>query len=309
MIRDTMLAIVGVLIVLFVLRDVLHELFHPEQTGSMSEAVTRGVWAVVRAAARHRRSMIFHAGPLILASVMAAWVILLVVGFALIYWPRLPGSFHADPALLPSETRGFLTAVYVSMASFTTLSAGDLTPRTPGMRILVALESFVGPVLFTAWITWVLGIYPVLAERRAFTRQIDGLRRARPDPALLLGDSPPEAVAELLRSLTEQALSVGAHLQQAAVSYYFQNQSEQVALAMQLPYLLALGGAAEAHGALPAIRHHGTMLRASLEQLLADMGERYVDLHDAPPEQVIDAIARDHLLPTPSVGGSAARQP
>jgi hypothetical protein len=266
----------------------------------------RGVWSVVRVVARHRRSAIFHAGPLILVSVITVWVVLLVFGFALIYAPRLPGDFRSNPALQVSESQGPLTALYVSMASFTTLSANDLTPRTPGMRFIVTLESFVGPVIFTAWITWVLGVYPVLAERRSFTRQTDGLRRARPEPGQLIDDTPPEAVAELLRSLTEQTLSVGAHLQQASVSYYFQNEAKESALAMQLPYLLALGRLAEARGPMPAIRHHGTMLRVGVEQLLKDMGEQYIGLHDAPAEQVISAIAKDHLLPEPTIQRNVA---
>jgi hypothetical protein len=269
----------------------------------------RGVWHLVRAAAKRRRSLIFRAGPLILISVMMMWVVLLVLGFTLLYWPRLPGSFNPDPALRPSETQGFWTALYVSLASFTTISASDLAPRTVGMRIVVTLESFVGPVIFTAWISWVLGIYPVLAERRTFTRETDALRQARPDPERLLTDQPPEAVVELIRSLAEQALSVSARLQQATVTYYFQNPSEEAALATQLPYLLALARAAEARGPAPAIRHHGTMLRVALEQLLKDMGEQYVDLHDAPAERVIEAIARDHLLPAPTMrpaGGQVA---
>src|SRR4051794_9907007 len=82
------LTTLGVLIILFTLRDVVHELFHPEATGSISRTVMRVVWRGTRAIGKIHRAAVFHAGPAILLAVAFTWAILLVLGWTLIYLPR-----------------------------------------------------------------------------------------------------------------------------------------------------------------------------------------------------------------------------
>jgi hypothetical protein len=288
--------IVGIVVILIVQRDVLHELFHPEQTGSLSGFVMRTVWMTLRTLARWRRSFIYRAGPLILVSVVAVWVALLVIGFALIYLPRLPDSFDRYPSLPLSQARGWSTAIYVSLASFTTIGASDLVPKTAAMRMLVTIESLIGPITFTAWITWVLGVYPVLAERRTFTREVNGIRKVWPDPQRMIDEVPVTAFAEMLHSLTDQLRSIDARIQQSRITYYFQSQSRQASLVEQLPYVLALARAAASSGTNVTVAHYGQMLRTAIEELLAVIGEEFLDLKNAPADRVIEALAADHLL-------------
>ena len=292
--------IIGVVLLLVLLRDVVSELFDPEDTGELSRAVMHGCWRIVRAIGRRRRGAILHAGAIALLSVAATWTTLLVLGFALVYWPRLPGAFLVGPDLPPSAGRGFGTALYLSLAAATTLGASEITPVTLPMRLAVAGESLLGVALITAWITWVLSIYPVLAERRAFTGEVALLRRTHPAPPALVREVPPEALAELLRSLGEQLLRVRASLGQARVTYYFQNASPELALARQLPWVLAVARETEAsdgpHAAAPVLRHRGALLRAAVESVLQQIGERFLGLRGAPPEVVLAALAADHLL-------------
>jgi hypothetical protein len=292
-------SIIGTAFIVVVLRDVMHELFHPEAVGTLSRWIMHGVWRVLRVFGRRRRGAILMAGPTILVSVMLVWSILLLAGWTLIYWSRLPSGFNPSPSLPISATRGFLTALYVSLASMTTLSASDLTPKTSGLRMVLALESFVGPVIFTAWITWVLSIYPVLADRRAFTREVDIIRRIAAEPKELLAQLPRETAAELLRSLTEQVLRISAHIEQSRVTYYFQNEAHEIALAWVIPFLYDIAQTAEGGHESPAVRYNGHLLRAGIEQLLHDLGAQYLDLEKGAPRQVIVALARDHLLPEP----------
>ena len=291
--------IVGTALIVIVLRDVVHELFHPEAVGTMSRWIMRGVWTFLRVLGRRRRGAILIAGPTILISVMLAWSLLLLVGWTLIYWPRLPSGFNPDPLLPVAATRGFLTALYVSLASMTTLGASDLAPKGGGLRMVVALESFVGPVIFTAWITWVLSIYPVLADRRAFTHEVDIIRRIAAEPKELLAQLPHDTASELLRSLTEQVLRVSAHIEQSRVTYYFQNAVHEIALAWELPFLYDLAQTAEAGHESPAVRYNGRLLRGAVDQLMQDLGAEYLGIEKGTPRQIIAALARDHLLPEP----------
>jgi len=290
------LTTLGVLIILYTLRDVVHELFHPEASGSMSRMVMCGVWRMTRAIGKHHRDAVFHAGPAILLAVAFTWAILLMLGWTLIYLPRLPDSFTVDPSLPMSAARGVWTALYVSLASMTTIAASDLTPKGHVVRFAVTLESFVGPLLFTAWITWVLSIYPVIADRRAFALEIDLLRRSNDDPEHAARDVPPEAVVEVLQSLTEQLLHLTVQLRQSRVTYYFQNDMPEATLTRQLPWALAMARAAASRDGPPAIQHHGKMLEAAISDLLRDIGKNFLGGKDGSPEELIRALAMDHLL-------------
>jgi hypothetical protein len=283
--------------VLVVLRDVVHELFDPEDEGSLARHVMHGVWRALRAVGRRHRRVMHRAGALALIAVALTWTTLLVTGFTLVYWPRLPAGFHVNSEIPAAGGRGFGTALYVSLSSLTTLGSSDIVPLATWLRYACALESLLGAALITAWISWVLSIYPVLATRRAFERDVELVRATHPPPDRAVTEPPPEAVAELLRGLAEQVLRVTSELSQTRVTYYFQNRTPELSLARQLPYALALARAAEAAHVAPAIRHQGALLRRAVEALLGEIGAQFLDLEDgAPPERVLEALARDHLL-------------
>jgi hypothetical protein len=292
-----LLTAAGLALLFVTLRDIVHELFHPETTGSISRGIMRAVWAVARWMGRRFRSAIYHAGPAMLLAVGAVWTALVATGVALVYVPQLPDGFHVAAGVPAQATHGFVTAMYVSLAMLTSVGASDLTPKAPLVRMIAVVEPILGLVLISAWITWVLSIYPVIATRRAFARQVDLLRRAQPDPARVVADAPRDAVAALLRSLTEQTVKITSELAQLRVTYYFQDPSARLTLAAQLPYVGALAAAAESRPREPLIAHDGTSLRLAVEDLLADIGDQYLGLHGAPPERVLAALARDHLLP------------
>lgn len=288
----------GLALVLVMLRDVTHELFDPEDTGSLSRQMMHGSWWLLRKIGRRWRGALYHAGPAALISVAIMWTTLLVLGATFVYWPFLPSGYNVNPNLPPEATRGFHTALYVSMASATTMGASDITPILDGLRYAGALESLLGALVITAWITWVLSIYPVLADRRAFAREVERFRRTQPSPESAVRELPHEAVTALMQSLSEQALRVNSQLSQTRVTYYFQNRSPELSLAIQLPYVLALARAAEAMpGPQNGIRRGGALLRGSVESLCEEIGTQFLDLpEDTPPDRVLKALAEDHLL-------------
>lgn len=288
--------VAGAAIIVIVLRDVVHELFHPETSGSISRFVMQIVWRVMRRIARRYQWALFHAGPMMLIAVAGVWTLLLAIGWALIYWPWLPADFHVVDGLNAGASHGFISALYVSAAALTTIGSSDLTPTTAALRLMYTAEGLIGLVMITAWITWVLSIYPVIAERRAFTRQAMLLRDAEPRADIAVREPSIETAGEVLRTLSEQVIRIGSQLKQSRVTYYFQDQNPDVALAMQLPWVLAYARAAEERGSEPAIRRHGMLLRRAAEQLLAQLGAEFLDLRDAPPGRIITALAEDQLI-------------
>jgi len=67
----------------------------------------------------------------------AGWVMVVVLGFSLLYW-LLPGAVSAD---------GYLDALYFSIVTFTTLGYGDILPLTWFAKLLVIVEVGLGYVM------------------------------------------------------------------------------------------------------------------------------------------------------------------
>ena len=119
---STFATLLGVILIILGLRDVFHQLFHPSGAGSVSGILMKAVWRVFRRlVARRYRSLLALAGPSALVAVIASWVVLLAVGFALLYWPRLPGGFAFATALDPWKEGGFIDALYLSLVTLATL--------------------------------------------------------------------------------------------------------------------------------------------------------------------------------------------
>lgn len=285
---------VGVAIILVVLRDVVHELFHPEQRGSLSALVMAGTWHVVKLTGHRWRGALTQAGPLALLAVAGVWTMGLVLGWSCIYWPRLPGDFHTASGLPPAATHGFVTALYISLAALTGTGASDITPVVGWLRIATMLESLVGLGMITAWITWVLSIYPVLAERRAFARKIALLRSAEASPERAVEATPPDILAPLLGEIAAEVVHVDAQFRQSAVTYYFHQRSPDATLPDVLPYVLALARAAE-QSTVEAIRYQGRLLRRAVELLVTELARRFLGRRSGSCEELLAALARDHL--------------
>ena len=52
----------------------------------------------------------------------------------------------------------------------------------------------------------------------------------------------------------------------------------------------------------PAVRHHGRLLTLTTEAVVAEIGEQFLSLSGAPPDEVLRALAEDHLTADPYLG-------
>jgi hypothetical protein len=292
----TLGTVLAVLLIVLTLRDLVDELFHPATHGSISRAISRAIWWLARLLGRRWRGALLHAGPSIMLSVLVSWTALLAVGWALLYWPRLTTGYHVESSLPLRAVSGFRAALYVSLSTMTNLGAPDFAPRDDTLRFFTMIEALVGPVLITSWITWVLSIYPVLAERRVFAREVALLRRAEPSATVAIGHLSPIVLAEALRSLADKLLRIHASLEQSRVTYYFQNQPEDSSIAGQLPWVLELGREAVRIGADETVCHHGRFLCSALDGLAADIGKQFLSLEGATTDELLRAIREDHMV-------------
>lgn len=160
----------GVIILLLVAYEVYATILDTRaRAGWISESLNRGVWLAARViafrflsrAGRHR--LLKTIGPLLLPALVAMLVLLLMLGYALIYWPHMPASFNVDDK---ARSPAWIEAIYFSGITLTTLGYGDIAPRTTAMRLVALSEATVGFVSISLAVTYLLTVTGALERKR-----------------------------------------------------------------------------------------------------------------------------------------------
>lgn len=178
----------GIVLALVTLRDIFHTLWHPRGLGRISRLLFTWTWRTSNAfSARLNRSTEL-AGPLGLLATVAVWTTLIVLGWTLIYLPHMPQGFFFFAPLQPATSSDWLASVYLSMVAVATLGFGDIVPADPFLRLATPLQPMVGFILLTAAISWVLQIYPALAQRRTLAQRLAMLASTGADTVAASGE-------------------------------------------------------------------------------------------------------------------------
>ncbi|HVF88630.1 MAG TPA: potassium channel family protein [Blastocatellia bacterium] len=161
--------VLGVGLLLLVAYDVYVTILHAAgKSGPVSERLTRLIWRVsqriafrLSRAPRHR--MLNAVGPLLMPGVVLVSVILLIVGFALVYYPRMPEQFAVEGDMNISP---WLASLYFSGTTLTTIGYGDIAPRSFALRFTALAEGASGLVLISLTITYLISVYQALERKR-----------------------------------------------------------------------------------------------------------------------------------------------
>lgn len=277
----------GTTLVLLILRDVFHTLWHPTRHGGLSRLVMRVVWRLsAHRGGRWRPAGL--SGPIGMMAVVAVWALTVAVGWGLIYWPHMPDDFTYSSELAPAEHAGPVDALYVSLVTLATLGLGDIAPTSGWLRVLAPVEALVGFALLSATVAWTLGIYPALARRRALALRLSHVRRSGATARALDSDGG----AALLDGLASALSTVTVDFLQYAESYYFYDGDANISLAGQLGHTAGLADRA-ARARHPDVQLSASVLRTALEDLATVLDERFLRTGGA-PERVFAAYADDH---------------
>lgn len=136
--------------------------------GPIAQNLNRRVWWLARQVAfrcsRPRRHQILNAiGPLLLPALVATFISFLMVGYALIYWPQMPGSFNVDEK---ARSPRWIEALYFSGITLTTLGYGDIAPRSTAMRLVALSECSAGFAFISLAVTYLLTVTNALERKR-----------------------------------------------------------------------------------------------------------------------------------------------
>ncbi|MFP5450412.1 MAG: potassium channel family protein, partial [Thermoleophilia bacterium] len=272
---SVVLIVAGISLVLVVLREVFHSLFHPSGHGGLTMVVFKTIWRLSGSIGPGARAL---AGPVSLVCVIALWVGGTVVGWALIYLPALPGGFIFASALTPAEQSGFLVALYHSWVTQATLGYGDIAPEAAALRILAPLQATLGFALFTLVVTWVLSIYPALQRQRAAAALAHALRASHHESGTSTTSIHPAAADRQMERLSQAVDDVRVDLTQYPSTFYFAAPAGTLSLATAIPFVV---DAAEAHGYEAEAQAGAAELASSLDLLATTIGEQHLGMPDA----------------------------
>jgi hypothetical protein len=270
----------GTAFLLLLTVDVFLTVFHTSgQAGPLTRLQNRVVWRVHRFAAdRGRRtSFLTFAAPAMVVITIIIWVILLTVGFALIYYPQVDDFVvtDGDPA------RRWIAAFYFSGYTGATLGLGDILPDSPMLRILTPIHAFSGFALLSASVTYLLGLYRELIAIRSLAHNIAGYLDVNGNLDLSSVNNPyKDAFARWIESITSDILRADQACFQYPILHYFRPERPQWALSVQLDRLYRAAQAAD-H---PSIR----ALRAAIDSHAREVVQRFIPSGERPDEDSTD---------------------
>jgi hypothetical protein len=259
--------VVGSLLLLLLSADVFVTVFHPEgRGGPVFRSIARVVWGGFRVvgARRGRDALAPYAGPLIAALVPLSWLVLLVVGFALIYYPWILEliSLPGEPSVPWAE------AVYHSLNAASTLGMGDVVAVHLPLRWLTAIQAVAGFGSLTAALTYMLNVYREVTGMRTLAV---GIRLRIDDEADLVPPDEPaqrEEWEDWLADVARALLDVQHLALQYPILHYFRPRDPGDAFLLQIDRLLRLQETWE--------RHRPELVRSPALRTLGRAVDRYI---------------------------------
>lgn len=240
--------LVGAILLLMLVVDVYMTVFIPRgPAGPISRRLYAVSWAGWRRLGDllpqgRRRHWLALVGPLLVPLTVMVWAALLVMGYALVYYPWA-GAFLVSPAET-GELPAWLKALYYSGYSATTLGIGDVVPQGGPLRLVAVLEAAHGFLLFSVGITYLLSIYAALNRTTALALEISRFvgRGDGGDPVDLLIATACAGAEQDIRDWLARTTSHLAHVVQTEAQYpllhYFHVPEDDRALPVALADLL-----------------------------------------------------------------------
>lgn len=165
----SLLTVGGVLLLLLVIYDVYATILDASgRAGPISALVNRVAWSTTRLLAfrferQNRHRLLNLIGPLLMPALIVIYLLLLVSGFALIYFPRMPSEFNVSPEAISAS---WIESLYFSGVTLVTVGYGDITPRSFGVRFIALIEGASGFALISLAVTYLITVYGALERKR-----------------------------------------------------------------------------------------------------------------------------------------------
>jgi voltage-gated potassium channel Kch len=290
---DVVWTAAGASLIALTLRDIFATLFHPIGRGHVERWMLGTVSGAGHRLADRVRSAPVLIGPLGYIATVAAWAALLTVGWALIFFPHLPGGFLFAEGLDPADHIQFVDALYVSLVNLTSLGYGDISPDDWFLRLLGPTETLFGLGLLTASISWLISIYNVISRRDAFAHEVQLSKVAEERLGGKLADADPELLERMMTSFAEQLVATRRDLIHFPITHHFRTEDEERALSGLLPFLRRLVGEATEESRPRALQVRGEMLGMAIDDFAGTLRRR-LQLPGETTEEILEHYDAHH---------------
>lgn len=300
-VRHLLITLGGIFVLLLLATDVFMTVFL-ERGGLLHNGQNRAVWAVLRAVALRfrgstRASILSLGGPILAVLTIVTWILLLVVGFALLYAPHVSGFIYIGG----EPTSQWAEAFYFSAVVSSTLGFGDIVPASPVVRLLSGLHGLLGLALFGLTVTYVLSVYNQSTRARALALAIGAYLDPGVDEAI--NREGLDTVSEWSQRIAMRLLEIlQAHLEYP-ILHYFRSRDTETSLPAQMRRLLDLVERmeeAELPGGEPTGRRPSSLLlRRAVENYVRRAEQGFIpsrSMHQARLEERDLEDAYDRLM-------------
>ena len=167
---NILLLVLGILITFWSIVEALWTTLWTDKNSSpLTSRLTTGIWKAFRAFASPKdNSLLNFAGPFILICSVVFWIMLLWLGWVLIFY-AVPGA-----ALVKSSNTipDFTDLIWFVSYCIFTIGNGDLTPNGDLWQVVTSLVGFTGMGLVTLSITYLLQVVSAVVNKRSFSSQV-----------------------------------------------------------------------------------------------------------------------------------------
>lgn len=180
--------IAGWVMIAFVLRDAFETMILPRRLNGrfrFTRVYFQGIWPVWSAAAvrlrgRRRESALSLFGPLSMLLLFVLWAVILIGGFACVYWSL------GSPLQSSEPLRGFGMDVYLSGVTLLTIGIGGAVPHTAFARVLAVAEGGLGLGFIAIIISYLPVLYAGFSRRETSISMLDARAGSPPSASELL---------------------------------------------------------------------------------------------------------------------------
>lgn len=197
--------------------------------GLITKQLTHLLWKIISKIQKGKNL----SGPLILMVVLFNWVVLLWLGWTLIFY----SDFNSIINTINDQPTTWQDLIYYSGYSFFTLGSGDYAPATHFWKILTVLASGTGTLFLALGASYVISIIDAVINKRAFARNL-----------FSLGSTPEEILSVAwngndFNEINSLIIDLSDHLNRLSIQhkaypllhfFHTKNKNEAVALAVPI---------------------------------------------------------------------------
>lgn len=254
------------------------------------------IWKVMQCVlGRRNHKLLSLSGPVILVSTISLWIIMIILGWTLI--------FYAAPHAIQNPTTkaypGFVGRLwYITYVMFS-VGNGDFTPQSNTWQLLSAVVAFGGMAMVTLAVTYILQVVSAVTVKRSFASQVSSIGKSPEEfvTAQWTGKDFGDIELQLSSLSTSLANLSEKHMAYPILHYYHAAKSQKanaVALAILDDALMTI-----TYG-VPEVHHPaGTILkstRSSIQTFLDTLSGAYISpSNEVPPIPDLTKLKRKSI--------------